>query len=354
MSDKTPERRSRCDAGNSQGANRKSCSPGQPKKQIVETSAADPCVAGCGYRPMACFHPIKGFRARLPGPNGKRKIVFDVKKGFEDLPVTLPCGQCRGCRLERSRQWAIRCSHEASLYSKNCFITLTYADAYLPPTGSLDITHFQKFMKRLRKKNGTNIRFYHCGEYGEKFRRPHYHACVFNYDPKDRKIYKTINKQKLYTSESLAKLWPYGMVIVGDVTFKSAAYVARYIMKKISGPMADKHYRIVDPETGEITAELAPEYTTMSRRPGIGQGWLEKYKYEPYPDDFVVINGKKMRPAKYYDRQYEVAYPSDYESLRGQRVRNAKKHAENNTPARLKVREQVLKARTSILKRELE
>lgn len=306
---------------------------------------------------MPCYHPLKGYRARVAGPSGKRKIVFNPREGYVDIPVKLPCGQCIGCRLERSRQWAIRCSHEASLYKENCFITLTYDDANLPPTGSLDISHFQKFMKRLRKKYGSNIRFYHCGEYGEKFRRPHYHACLFNFDLQDKVLYKTKkigkNIQRYYTSEILSRLWPYGFSIIGDVTFESAAYVARYIMKKINGREAEDHYTVCDLETGELT-QIQPEYTTMSRRPGIGAKWLEIYRTDVYPDDFVVIKGTKMKPPKYYDRQHELWYPSDYAKLRGDRIINAKKQKEDNTTERLQVRENVNKARVKLLKRDLE
>ncbi|MEO5355656.1 MAG: hypothetical protein H7835_21005, partial [Magnetococcus sp. XQGC-1] len=89
-------------------------------------------------------------------------------------------GQCVGCRLERSRQWAIRVMHEASQHEHNCFITLTYNDDNLPANGSLNYRHFQNFMKRLRKYYVEfTVRFYMCGEYGENFARPHYHACIF-------------------------------------------------------------------------------------------------------------------------------------------------------------------------------
>ena len=303
---------------------------------------------------MPCYHPLKGYRAAEAAPGNARKIVFNRQVAFTDLPISVPCGQCIGCRLERSRQWAIRCSHEASLYEENSFVTLTYDDSHLPPTGSLDITHYQKFMKRLRKKYEPKIiRFYHCGEYGENFGRPHYHACLFNHDFKDRVHYKTINKQKYYLSEELTQLWGKGFCLVGDVTFESAAYVARYIMKKITGEAADAHYEIMNKETGEL-GHLQPEYTTMSRRPGIGSDWLKKYRTDVYPDDFVVIKGRRMKPPKYYDKQHEIEYPSDYARLRCERVRNVKTHAENNTTDRLVVREKVQLARIKNLKRGLE
>ena len=180
---------------------------------------------------MTCFHPIQAYKSTELTKKGKRKIVFKKAEGVPFLELTLPCGQCVGCRLERSRQWAIRCVHEASMHKKNCFITLTFDNQHLPKDGSLDVRDFQLFMKRVRKRFGTNIRFYHCGEYGEKLGRPHYHACLFNFDFEDKILWKEINGQKLYISQSLSELWPFGFSTIGEVTYQSAAYVARYIMK---------------------------------------------------------------------------------------------------------------------------
>lgn len=102
---------------------------------------------------MPCYHPIQGWKSRFPNQKGKRPIVFK-QNSYADLdsPVTLACGRCIGCRLEYSRQWAVRCVHEASLYDDNCFITLTYDNENLPEGGTLVKKHFQDFMKRLRKK----------------------------------------------------------------------------------------------------------------------------------------------------------------------------------------------------------
>lgn len=298
---------------------------------------------------MVCYHPLRGYRSRSLNEQGKRPIVFKASEGFLDRPVTLPCGQCIGCRLERSRQWAVRCYHEASLYDNNCFITLTYDDEHLPDDRSLDVRHFQKFMKRLRKKYGANIRFYHCGEYGERFGRPHYHACIFNHDFEDKVLWRKINDVPLFLSASLQQLWPLGHSSVGTVTFQSAAYVARYIMKKRLGRGSEEHY--MDPETGVIRK---PEYTTMSRKPGIGQPWLEKFKTDVYPDDFVIINGKKVRPPRYYDQQIELTDTESYEELKRRRVRQANKHKANNTPERLKVRETIQGHKLRRLPRSLE
>ena len=118
------------------------------------------------------------------------------------------------------------------MYDDNCFITLTYSNQHIPADGSLDVRVFQKFMKRLRKRFGDGIRFYHCGEYGSLLGRPHYHACLFNFDFPDKYLWKENNGQKLYRSPSLEELWPYGYSSIGTVTFESAAYVARYILKR--------------------------------------------------------------------------------------------------------------------------
>ncbi len=303
---------------------------------------------------MACYHPITAWRSKQLNPTGKRSLVFQIKDAIDDDPVVIPCGQCVGCRLERSRQWAIRCVHEASLYDSNCFITLTYNDDCLPSDRSLDVREFQLFMKRLRKKYGSKIRFFHCGEYGEQYGRPHYHACLFNFDFPDKELWKTTKTgDRLYTSESLQALWPFGYSTIGDVTFESAAYVARYIMKKVTGEKADDHYVSVDKSTGEVLGKRKPEYTTMSRRPGLGKAWLERFNADVYPGDFVVLNGKKMRPPKYYDAQLQASDPYLFEQLKDNRELLSYEHIDNCTPDRLLVRETVQLARLKNLPREL-
>lgn len=314
---------------------------------------------------MPCFHPLSGFRSRHRTKNGKSGIVFSAALGFVDQPVQVPCGQCIGCRLERSRQWAIRCVHEASLHDSNCFITLTYSDAHIPLSHSLDKDAFPKFMKRLRKrfglnsKKGTGVKYFSCGEYGEVTGRPHYHACVFGFDFPDKKLLRqNENGDKIYTSEALESLWPFGMSEIGDVTFESAAYVARYVMKKVTGDAAKTiqedgtfgPYVHVDVATGEIF-EREPEYTTMSRRPGIGKAWFDKFKSDVYPGDFVVIRGGyKCKPPKFYDRQLDENTLLAMKYARRFRAHDRK---EDSTAARLRVREVCTLARIKQLKRSL-
>lgn len=302
---------------------------------------------------MPCYHPLKGYRAKVPGPNGKRPVVFNRQDGFEDRPIEVSCGQCVGCRLERSRQWAIRCVHEATLHDKNSFITLTYGPKHLPAGGTLLPRDFTLFMKRLRKAVPSKIRFFHCGEYGDKEGRPHYHALIFGYDFPDKEIWReTKDGHKLYMSAELDALWNKGISVIGEVSFQSAAYTARYIMKKKTGPQAEDHYRRVDPETGEIY-QLTPEYVTMSRRPGIGKGWTDEFSGDAYPSDFIVVDGKKQRPPRFYDKQLEEFDDELHRSIKRGRKAAARVHAENNSPERLRVREKIQLAKLEKLEREL-
>lgn len=275
---------------------------------------------------MPCFRPLNGFRSRIVNPStGKRSIVWspreaefpDHGRGPESLVI--PCGQCRFCRLEHSRQWAIRCMHEASLYQKNCFLTLTYSDEFLPPGGSLDYDAPVLFMKRLRKRFGADIRSYGCAEYGELFQRPHYHLCVFNFDFSDKKLWRKNGENSLYISEELQKLWAFGHTTVGSLTFESAAYVARYVTKKITGARASKHYEQIDEATGEVRERLPERAICVSRRPGIGRRWIDENSKFSRVHDFVVLRGKKVRPPKYYDRLFDVADPKAFAIVKARR-----------------------------------
>lgn len=291
---------------------------------------------------MACYSPLPYFIKGIT-PSMKSDIVVLPRTplNLEKYSLRLPCSRCVGCRLERSRQWAVRCMHESSLYENNCFITLTYAPEFLPKDGSLNVRDFQLFMKRLRKRFGDGIRFFHCGEYGAKFRRPHYHAILFNFDFDDKYLWKEDNGYRLYRSPTLEVLWPYGHVSVGSATFESAAYVARYILKKVTGDAADAHYLSdIDFDTGECKV-LKPEYTTMSRRPGIAKGWFDQFSSDVYPADKVVVRQKVMKPPRYYDSQFELLYPEEMERIKDMRKANALLLKSDSTESRLDVRRRV-------------
>lgn len=304
---------------------------------------------------MPCYHPLEGWRSRERNPKtGKRGVVFSASGAYLDQPVVVPCGKCIGCRLERSRQWAMRCVHEASRFERNSFITLTYDNDHLPPNGTLVLDDFQRFMKRLRKRFGDGIRFFHCGEYGAKGGRPHYHACLFNFEFVDRVPWQEKGGITLYRSEALEELWPDGFSTVGDVTFESAAYVARYIMKKVTGDKAYLHYGKFDDRWGEILAERKPEYCTMSRRPGLGREWLEAFMGDVYPHDFVEMRGKKMKPPKYYDSIFEIDNPEEFRKIKASRSAAGLARADDSTPARLAVREEAKQLQINKLIRSYE
>lgn len=310
---------------------------------------------------VPCFTPLKAYR----GPGGG--IVFDSKKGYGDRPLELACGQCRGCRAERARQWAVRCVHEAAMntrpvgpadvaagavpgsrVSNNCFVTLTYHPSKLPLDLSLDVSHWQKFAKRVRKELGP-FRFFHCGEYGEESRRPHYHACIFGLDFHEDRIYLKGNLDKrLYTSPRLERLWSYGLVSIGNLDYESAAYVARYVAKKMTGPLADGHYLRVDESTGEAWS-VRPEYCTMSRRPGLGTSWFDRYMDDVYPADEVIHKGKKHLPPKFYDSKLSE---SELEFYKSKRRAAALRRSAELTPERLRVRENIAERKAALFGRK--
>lgn len=300
---------------------------------------------------MSCFSPLQAWS--FPKLDGKKQLVFSDPVSSVWSPLSLPCGQCVGCRLERSRQWAIRCLHEASLYDSNCFITLTFNDKSLfsrfNPM-SLHYPEFQRFMKALRKKFGNGIRFYMCGEYGDQFRRPHYHACLFNFNFPDLLFWKEVNGFKLYTSEILSTLWPFGYSSVGAVTFESAAYVARYIMKKITGKDSHLNYFVGDFDTGEGYFRV-PEFTRMSLKPGIGSKWFDKFSDDVYPNDYVVVRNRKMRPPRYYDSKLSDELLS---VVKSSRIEKALEFSEDQTYRRLCDREKVASAKLALFSRKVE
>lgn len=309
---------------------------------------------------MTCYFPLHAFKGKDQDAS-KIKITFRRTESWRGERLDLPCGQCVGCRLERSRQWAVRCMHEASLYDENCFLTLTYATENLPPNNSLRKSDFQDFMKRLRKEYGSGIRYFHCGEYGENFGRPHYHALLFNHDFSDKRFYSERNGHRIFTSNSLSRLWPQGFSVIGDVTFESAAYVARYVMKKVTGKPAEAHYG------GRL-----PEYITMSRGSkklgtgGLGKGWYDRFKSDVYPLDRVVVRGSDTRPPRFYDSLLSREDRSSYELLKIAREKFGRIfttdtlsdgrviQVSESSSGRLAVKEVVKRAEIQNLKRSLE
>lgn len=232
--------------------------------------------------------------------------------------LTLRCGRCIGCRIERSRQWGIRCHHEAQLHEHNAFVTLTYDDEHFPQDGGISVDELQRFHKRLRHHINP-FRHFSCGEYGQETLRPHYHTCLFNIHFTDQTLWKQQDGYNLYESRTLNEIWGLGRCIIGDLNIETAQYTAKYCLKQFGE--GGTQYAQLDQQTGEITAIRQP-FATMSRSPGIGQAWIEKYHTDIYNKDFIKINNITHRSTKYYDKLYDNMAPEHMATIKQQRIDN--------------------------------
>nr|UXQ88143.1 MAG: replication initiation protein [Microvirus sp.] len=301
---------------------------------------------------MPCYTPLSAWRTTENTANGKKAIVFK-KSANSTTPLTLPCGQCIGCRTDRAQSWAIRCTQEGQLHQQNSFITLTYNSENLPTDGSLIGFHFTDFMKRLRSHYyPQTIRYFMCAEYGENFDRPHFHACLFGLDFLDKEPIKESEGLILYNSPQLDSIWGKGYTSIGALTFETAAYTARYITKKITGKGAPDHYTTTCEHTGALI-HLTPEFARMSLRPAVGKQWLQHYLTDLYPSDFAIHKGKQIKIPRYYDKIMELnGY--DIETIKRKRKLKARKHLKDNTPERLAVREKCHTLKSTQLTRNYE
>lgn len=233
---------------------------------------------------MACLAPLQGYRS------GSGGFTASSSKSPSGVPMTISCGHCIQCRIRRSAEWALRISHEASEYSENTFLTLTYAPEHFPSDGSISIRAVQLFMKRLRKFIcPRRVRFFAVGEYGELFGRPHYHVLLFGYSFPDRVPSRRTRFGRAWRSASLEALWPFGRCELGSLSWHSASYVARYCIKKITGPLAEAHY-----------GGLLPEFQLSSSRPGIGEAWASRNLDALFAAGGVELKGRMLPIPKYY------------------------------------------------------
>lgn len=286
---------------------------------------------------MPCYKPLMAvIRPRL----GRKASVQFLSRSLPPpgvVPTPIPCGQCIGCRLERSRQWAVRLMKELKLHDRSSFLTLTYDDDHIHrlPSGkpTLVLEDIQLFMKRLRKHFEPHpLRFFQCGEYGERTGRPHHHMILFGEDfCKDRvAVEDSRSGFSQYESETLSRLWPFGRCVISEVTFESAAYVARYCVKKVTGKGSRFHY-----------SGAKPEFITMSRNPGIAARFFDEYKADIYPADIVVpdVGRPASLPPKFFDVLLERVDPSLFELVKKKRVEGLDFYSDpNSTDTRLDVR----------------
>jgi len=243
---------------------------------------------------MSCYSPYTvGFLA-----DGKTLSFNPNKYSKEYPPFKIPCNKCIACRLDYATQWAIRCVHEASLNEKNIFLTLTYDEKNY--VKKLNYSHFQKFIKRLRKSlpDDQKISYFVTGEYGEKFKRPHWHVIIFNYEPSDKEFkYTSQLGDPNYSSDSLKEIWGKGNIEFGAVTLKSASYCARYAAKKLVH--------------GNDCSEFQPISKKSNKSP-IGQKFLKLYYKDIFNYGELIVEGKKRPIPRYYERWLKKEHPDKW------------------------------------------
>lgn len=340
---------------------------------------------------MPCYHPLKGFPIGV-NPSGKTNykitsysvdhieiINGNVSVAMNDFvspyaskvireSIEIPCGKCIGCRLEYSRQWANRCMMELNNHEVSYFCTFTYDNKHLPfassvnpDTGEIINTptlvkkDFQLFIKRLRRAYTKNhIKYYCAGEYGSTTARPHYHAIIFGLDIPDLEVYKHDSRgYNLYNSEWLNNIWKKGYVVIGNVTFDTCAYTARYIMKKQSGDNA-KIYSDLN---------IEKEFALMSSKPAIGREFYENNV--DYFKDFDRIylsscdGGLSFRIPRYFMNLLENGYSEDWERIKENRklISDNQKDLKMSKTSlsyleQLEVEEDIKKNRIKALKRD--
>jgi len=255
--------------------------------------------------------------------DGKTIAWSNKKHSPEYASFQLPCSKCIECRLEYARQWAVRSVHEAMMHESNSFITLTYSDEHLPP--KLEYKHFQQFQWSLRDKifkdtynqskstlSYTQFRKEHkdelekrrisifvTGEYGDTYKRPHWHALIFNWRPQDVTYKYTSDRgDRVFSSTTLDNLWGKGITEIGDITFHSAGYCARYAAKKLVHGHDGHQYEPI---------------SKKSQRNAIGKRWLEKYHDDIFNYGKVILpDGTQSTIPRYYEKWLQKHHPQKW------------------------------------------
>ena len=305
---------------------------------------------------MTCYDPRPAWQINSPAhENPVIKIGAlpgnAYARGYDVEAFKVPCRQCIGCRLDKTRDWTVRLTDELRYWETASFLTLTYADEHMPMHGSISKRALQLFIKRLRKSLDGEVRHFSIGEYGDKFGRPHYHSILFGYDFPDRQFHKWNNGKVVYISDDLKALWPAGFSTIQGVSEDSIAYVAGYCQKKIVGKKADEHYYRQHP-TEDRQVTVRPEFQLQSL--GLGKQYYEDYKDDLYPEDFHLLKGKPVPIPEYYDRLHAREYPEEHAALVERRKTKAAENEQDQTPERLAVREKIAIKKRNAKTRQME
>lgn len=304
---------------------------------------------------MPCYHPLTAWKSVERNPDtGKYQLTFNPHKALvQGTALRLPCGQCIGCRLKRAEQWGMRCRHEAQMHDQNCFVTLTFDDEHVAADYSVRKRDWQLFIKNLRYEAGPGrpIRYAGNGEYGEDGLRPHHHGLLFGWDFPDKRFVMKRNRYPVYKSELLESIWGKGGCELGSVTHESAAYCAAYTVKKVTGDRAAEHYFRQSPIDLQWH-QVEPEFFLMSRRPGIGATWFDRFASDCFPSDHLVVDGRKVPvPAYYLGKLDELGQVPIKRARKRRSIEPAQRW--NSTPERLAVRKEVRESRLKRLRRSL-
>lgn len=262
---------------------------------------------------MSCYNPTLAVDYGLDPITKKHRVKMlpvgsrvdlnlqKLRSKYGDSLLLLPCGHCLGCIKDYRSSWAVRILLEASLYKQNCFITLTYNDACLPKDNKPHRSELVKFFKRLREKIGVPIRYFYCGEKGDKSGRAHYHAIIFGYDFPDKVLHGLTAKQsKIYISKTLQDCWKFGLSSIGDVEPGSACYVAQYANKK------------------KLTGQDDGSFVGMSRRPGLGS---DRFNLRWFLSDTIYCALGEATIPRFYHKLLEGLKPEYYEEWKANRKR---------------------------------
>lgn len=264
---------------------------------------------------MRCLNPrTVGFKS-----DGKTISWSEKDASTEYASFQLPCSKCIECRLEYARQWAVRCVHESKMHDENSFVTLTYSDENLK-SSKLNYEDFQKFMKRLRFNfPNQKIGMFVTGEYGDILKRPHWHALIFNWRPKDLEFkYQNDHGDRVYHSGTLERLWGLGITEVGNITFESAGYCARYAAKKlVHGQDGDHDFHPI---------------SKKSSKNAIGKSFVEKYYRDIFSKGFCVLDGGvTCAIPRYYEKWLLKHHPNYWEEYvtikKEERIQKARKQS---------------------------
>ena len=218
-------------------------------------------------------------------------------------PVPIPCGTCFCCRLDLQKQMQDRMfcawhSHDCSAY-----VTFTYDDSHLVyqdgfRQATLSKEDVHKYLDNIKHKfKNVDFEYYLCGEYGDSFNRPHYHALFFGLDFQ-------LHKRFFETS------WKKGNVKVLPVNDRAFSYVTKYIVKPYSKTWNDSNY---------YDFGLIPPFRKLSR--GLGLSVYLDHIDELRDKGFFYYFDRRISVNRYYFNKL-LAYNDKLVLVRSQSIDN--------------------------------